>query len=414
MATCSALEIGSASAPGFPGRGIELARPIVLVLALLTGLVFSQITAVVATDTASVAMPSAGKAERVRAFYAGMNRYLASGDDAFLELLSPGFQDFESLDGTAGSSATLLARLDAMRQYAFQPRFSIETLDDLGSLFEVRLSAMKPATLDAAGVTATLELPPTTREFVQLERDAILARWSQDDLIPLVGHTLDARVLIEAGDAVMFRLSKVTLESGAWLEWPGETPFGVLMERGSVTLLAGASSQRLASGHDRWVDPAGRVRVSNLETGPSVFWLVMIGIIRANYAEADGMFSWPTIPGVTIEQLVRCTPYAWPANPTGLRMRIARVSLPPGTHLMASRPGMGEALGILDGVIDVTVTEGVARHRGGDDLNISVNDRASIIAGEGIVALHDVVASYRVAGATPATFFVITAVPTSG
>ena len=72
---------------------------------------------------------------------------------------------------------------------------------------------------------------------------------------------------------------------------------------------------------------------------------------------------------------------------------------------------MGEALAMVDGALDTTVYQGLARHRGPNKQNSPVDDRASIIGGEGIVALHDATAAYRVAGSTPATLFVITAVP---
>ena len=144
MATRIAPEFGSAKTPGFPARGIELAGLVVLVLTLLTGLVFGQLASVVSSNPASLAMTTSGATDRVRAFYDGMNRYLATGDDAFLDLLAPGYQDHQALDAGTGSSAALLARLDTMRQHASQPHFVIEQLTEFGNLVEVRLSARSP------------------------------------------------------------------------------------------------------------------------------------------------------------------------------------------------------------------------------------------------------------------------------
>ena len=187
-------------------------------------------------------------------------------------------------------------------------------------------------------MTATFDFPPTIRELVQLQRGAIVARWSQDGLIPLTDYTLDAPVLINAGDAVLFSISRVP-RGRKQFRAPRRCALGLLVQQGSVSLLAGATSQRLTGGNDRWIEPAGHTRITN-SSRLNLFWIVMVGIIRANYAGIDGMPSSPNQPGVTVEQLVRTMPYVWPSKPGQLRLRVALVTLPPGTrHSRSSRHG---------------------------------------------------------------------------
>ena len=189
---------------------------IALALSLLAGVLLGHLTAVDSSGVTPIA--SGSQTERVQALWNdGVNRYLATGDDAFLRLLAPGFQEFTTVGDDDGAASTLLARLDTLRRSAIPPRFTVEEIHELGSLVEVRVSTGIPATFDVAGLSVVTALPPSTEfEFlVQLQGDAIVAHWSQAGWIPEIGQTLDTQLPLDAAQRFAFDLGTVVLDDGA-------------------------------------------------------------------------------------------------------------------------------------------------------------------------------------------------------
>ena len=70
----------------------------------------------------------------------------------------------------------------------------------------------------------SVEGTPTILEFVELQRDAIVARWSQDDSIPLIDHVLDQTIPIEAADALIFHIGHALVDPVAGFDLSGGVP----------------------------------------------------------------------------------------------------------------------------------------------------------------------------------------------
>lgn len=384
---------------------------IALVLALVTGLVLGQIAVVVSPTAVPIAMPSRHATEQVRAFYDGMNRFLATGDDSFLHLLSPGFQDFTPLGPAAGDATDLLARLDVLRQSASPPRFSIKEIYELDNLVVVQVSTGLPETLNAAGLAVSVEGKPTMLEFVQLQREAIVARWSQDNRIPRIDHVLDDTIPIEAVNALMFQISHVAVDAGAGFDLDGGAPAALLIDQGSLQLSIGSTKQLLSTGDGLWIDPESKVHLANMGPETTTLWLALIGIVAQSPGLIYGLIDQPIDAGVDVTRFVWSTQKIEPSAPGELRLQAAIVTLPPGSQFLAHEAGLGESLAVVDGTLDATVFQGLGSHgHAGGDVT-TIQDHDVIPAGDGIALEQGAWVAYRVTGSTPATLIVLAAVP---
>jgi hypothetical protein len=379
---------------------------IALALALLTGGVAGHLTAVVSSGVSPTVFGD--QTERVQAFYDGMNQYLATGDDAFLRLLAPGFQAHSTVDGAPGSADDLLARLDTLRRSALPPRFTVEEIHELGSLVEVRVSTGVPASFDVAGLSVATALPPSVIEFVQLQGDAIVAHWSQSVWIPDIGQTLDSEVSLDAVYGFAFDVSQVALDPSAEFALPRTAFAWLLVETGRVAIDDGVSRLRLETGESRHVTGSGPARIRNPESEQAVVWLVSLEKPNSPTTYAPSAGELP--PGVTIAHLAWGSQFD-PAVVGHARIRLARATVPPGSQLMAERSGAASAIAVIDGELEATVQQGIAFHCRPDGLAATVRGHEPIPAGEGIAALPDASPSYRVSGSTPATLLVLTIQP---
>ncbi len=379
---------------------------IALALSLLAGVVLGHLTAVVSSSVSPTA--SGSQSERVQAFYDGVNRYLATGDDAFLRLLAPGFQERSTVGDDDGAASTLLARLDTLRRSAIPPRFTVEEIHELGSLVEVRVSTGIPATFDVAGLSVVTALPPSTIEFVQLQGDAIVAHWSQAGWIPEIGQTLDTQLPLDAAQRFAFDLGTVVLDPGAELELPRAIAAWLVVEAGLIAIDDGVTRFRLDSGESHEMTGPGLTRIRNPESGRAVIWLASLK--EPNSASAYEQDSSDLPSGVTI------TPLAWgsqfePEAVGRARIRLARATVPPGSQIVADGTGYVSAIAVIDGELEVTVQQGTALHCRADGLAATIRDHEKIPAGDGIATLPDASLSYRVSGSTPTTLLVLTIQP---
>jgi hypothetical protein len=388
------------------------ATTIALVLALLTGLALATVTQfVMGTNSAPGGALAIDRIERVRALYDGLNNYLATGDDNLEHMLAPDFRDVSSLGAEPGTTKTLLARLDSLRQSANPPRFSIVDVRDLGELVAVRVSLEFPTTLEVAGLAVTTNVPPVMTEFVQFDRDAIVARWSRDDVAPRIDKSIETSIVLPVSSALIVDIDQVTLAPGSTVELAAGTPFAVLLKSGTVRVTTDAGHLYLTTGDDRWVDASGGAQLSNEGNAPAEFWVAPIGAVSIQPGLIYGLIDPTDDPGVAIQRLVWSTRQIDP-DPTTLHLHIALVTLPPGAEFETHPALLGESVAVLDGSPDVTVAQGAARHCQADASVIQIDRSATIAAGEGVSPNPDSVVSYRVASDTPATLLVLAIVST--
>lgn len=400
--------------PGMPSMGSDPAGTVLMMLAFLIAFVSGQLgmRAFAADKPATATSSRLNSAEiATRAFYDGMNQYLATGDDAFLRLLAPGFQDHRPLDAAPGSRTNLVERLDAMRRSAAVPTFTIETMRDLGNLMEVRISTGLPATFDIAGLLVQMPVAPISTEYLQLERTAIVARWSQDDRIPEIDRAIETSTSIGPASAFEIVIEHVTLQPGAELDLTGGASSGILMEEGTLTYSEGGSSQRISGGDDQWLNPAGPAHISNLGAAPVLFWLAQIAVVTPIPDIILGEISTQTHSGVSLERYSWATQFDLSADLDRVHLQLARATLPPGTQIGAHQSGFGNQLAVIDGVVRPDIESGVALHCRQTGYASSMRNPELLTAGEGMAALSDAHVSYRVDGSAPATVLLLTIVP---
>jgi hypothetical protein len=395
--------------PDPPQPRRSMSRPIMaiaLALSLLAGVLLGHLTAVVSFGETPVV--AEGQTEHIQAFYDGMNQYLDSGDDTFLQLLAPDFQAFSPSGGADGSASTLLARLETLRRSAIPSQFTIEEIRQLGSLVEVRISTGIPARFDVAGLSVVTALPPSAIEFVQLQGDAIVAYWSQAVGTPDVGQTLDTLLSLDANQRFAFDLGRVALDPGAELVLPPATAAWLVVETGRIAFDDGATRLRLEAGESRTMTGPDRARIHNPDSERAIVWLASLKTPRsASTYEQD---SSEVPPGVTI------TPLAWgsqfePETVSQARIRLVRATVPPGSRILAGDTGYASAIAVIAGELEVTMQQGTAFHCRAGGLAATIRGHESIPTGEGVATLPDASLSYRVSGSDPATLLVLTIQP---
>lgn len=382
---------------------------VALVLTALTGLAIGQLTILLTNDAVARPVPPGNREQIVRDFYDGLNRYLATGDNAVLQLLAPDFREFDSFGGTPAPASTMLARLDAFREGGHLPRYAIEQLRDFGTVIEVRMTTGLPSTFPNYDITVSMD-PRIGPEFVWVDGKVIAGHWSRDGAQPVLDRLLDASVPLVSGSAVMFSISRVAFEPGGELELAGQPPFGILVEQGTVTISVQETTRLLPSGTVEWVASPRPAQIANLGVEPATSWVITIGMLLPN-GGLTGLIVPPKRADVTITRVTWSKPYVWPEDPARIRLVVWRATLPPGAQLWAGQAQLGELLAVIDGSLDARLYRGSGFRRGPGNQSATIRDQTTIHAGQGFVAAHDATAGYRVAGSVPATMFVLIAEP---
>ncbi len=377
-----------------------------IVLALLTGGVVGQITAVGSQGVAPRVISSERRLELARSFYDGMNTYLTTGDADFLDLLAPGFQDTGVLDSAPGSADSLIARLDDLRMSAPIPQFSIETLDDLGEMIQVRVSTGLPAELDVGGFVVSGHEAASAIEFLQLQGDAIVARWGQDDVIPRIELSLTDEIHLAMPTLLRVEVDFVTLDPG--VEWRPE-PSGaswVIVEHGLIALDDGSAVSVLARGEMESARQLSVRRIANRSSGTSSFWYVTMTSDASSQVLIAGDIA-PKPAGVTIESRAWSNYIGLPALLTGLRIELSRIAVPPGTALEPSNEDVGHQLIVIDGLVSANIHTGQLLHVSASGAATNVRDQFEIESGTGVATLPGGSASYRVLGTDTANLLLV-------
>jgi hypothetical protein len=380
---------------------------IAISLALLTGVILGQFTAVGSPDRTPRIQSSEHRLALVRSFYDGMNRYLDDENLAFLSLLAPGFRDMHAPPTETGSAETLVARLDELRSAADPPRFEIEEIHDLGQITQVRVSNGLPAQLSVGGFSIDGFATGSALEFLQVEGNAIVARWGQDDRIPRIESTLSELSPAGLPTALNIESKLIILEAG--VEWRPTTgdPSWVVVERGAITLETDASIQRLTIGDARSA-PHGIRRIDNRAEAASSAWIVSID----RYYSSNTFTVDTTVPpGVTIEERARSYFFDLPADHDRIRIEIAKVVAPTGMNIEPRQDALGHQVIVIDGAVAAIIHHGELLHVTEESLAMlamSERESASISSGQAAASRPDSAISYRSSTPGGATLLLIT------
>jgi hypothetical protein len=378
---------------------------VALVLAMLTGILIGQFTAMESRGFAPRDRPAEGPVELVRAFYDGLNAYLTSGDERVFDLLAPGFQGHGALGAEPESAEELLTRLERLRRSTAAPHFRIEEVHDLGQLVQVRLTTGLPTEREAAGFSMSYPSPPLL-EFLEVQGHAIVTRWAQDDLMPIVDQVASDDMLLTTPGVVTIKTERLALAPRARLNVGIAHDAWVMVEQGDVRIHAGSTDVALSSGklqpfHEQRID-----EISNPGARASVFWLVGMAIDRA--------LVHPTIsdtgtdaPGATVDMRLGPHIVVLPEGNTQLRIGFSLLTIPPGTQLIS--PGETEYWSLVStrGTGEIRVQDGSHLYASKPGGSITLRERGTIDSGTGVFTLNDDLASFRATGAASTSLFLM-------
>jgi hypothetical protein len=373
-----------------------------IALALLTGLVIGQLTAGGSPDLSSRSRPAEGRVELVRSFYDGMNRYLDDENAEFLSLLAPGFRDMHAPATDTGSADTLVAQLDTLRASAVAPRFEIEEINDLGQIIQVRVSNGLSAQLSAGGFSIDGFASDGALEFLQVEGNAIVSRWGQDDRIPRIASTLSETTPIGLPVVLNVESNLITLEPSAEWSSTGAESAWLVVETGAIVLEFSEGTHRLVSGDAR-LAPSGVRRVANRAAGTSSVWIVSVSRMNSPSALSVGMTA---SPGVTIDGRAWSSFVDLPASLAGIHIEVAKVVVPPGVNLEPSADALGHHVIVIDGSLAATVHHGDLLHVSDDSLATTERESATLSIGQAAASRPGAAISYR--STTGATLLLVT------
>lgn len=106
------------------------------------------------------------------------------------------------------------------------------------------------------------------------------------------------------------------------------------------------------------IESESKIHIANAGAEPSSLWLALIGIIAPSPGLIYGLIDQPIPAGVDVTRLVWSTEKIEPPAPEKLRLRVARVTVPPGSRFLVHQAGLGESLAVVDGALEATVYQG--------------------------------------------------------
>jgi hypothetical protein len=399
---------------------VRLSRFMLVGIALLCGLLLARLDSQVDTWT-DLAPISAADETEVRDFYAGLNRYLSSGDRSVAHQLAPDFVDHSLVTHTDRNEEAMFATLAGAAELSPTVRFVVEAIEPRDSMVAVTLRFGGVAMPTVAGRMPELGTPPLIVDFLRIERSLVLERWSNDHALPVAGFSAQTEFMSESAQLMTLRIERWTIDPYATITMFANLPVVFAVETGSVRVDADGvdaegslalAAETLTTGGLRIVDPEGKLVLRSQTDAPTVVW------VMGMYLQQPQL-SVPLVPGGSTG--VTRAVYAFgtmrlAVDPTArFRLSVTRISLPGGTILPPTRPELIELSAVVAGELHVSVGDGFVSHCSPGQPYKLVGESGLAIAGEGFAAskIADSMAGYQVAGALPGTVIIATLEPVS-
>jgi hypothetical protein len=387
---------------------------IAVLLALLTGLILSQIGMLALRPAPAQSHPSTRALTIAQTFYDDLNNVLATGDRSIDSAVASAFVE-HTPDGQADRTLPeMIDRLLAVR--ATWPRLRITVVDleqhDQLVSAHLRIDPGEPAAIPCIPLQATSA--GSFLEFLQIESGGVTDRWDSGPGAPVATVDLRADIAWDDPSFELPAIQQIPLDAHASIQLPLEASLVLVGETGSVLLDQGGTDSLGTSRSPREPLEAGDVRilqgakdrvlaVNNSSADPAAFWVFSTGRSAIGDSSAPEATPEPNGPA-----LVAFLPVQRPSSLVGgaTQLSITRLTLPPGATVPVHELGAIQEIAVLDGALEVTVgaerallcVDGAAQPFDGTE---------SIAAGEGVSARESTSLGYHVTGLRSATILIM-------
>jgi quercetin dioxygenase-like cupin family protein len=390
----------------------KLTVAIAVLMALLTGLILSQIGMLAMRPAPVESRPSAQALTVAQSFYDDLNNVLATGDRSIDSAVTSTFVEHTPEGKAERTLPEMVDHLLAMRATWPQLRLTVVDLEQHDQMVAARLKIDPGQPAAIPGIPLQAATAGEFLEFLQVESGGVTARWESGTPVA----TVDLRADLPWDDPSfdLPAIQQIPLGSHASIQLPLDASIVLVGETGSVLLDQGGTDSLGTSRSSREPLQAGEVRilegakdrvlaVNNSSADPAAFWVFSTG--RSAIGESSGPEATPEPDSPA---LVAFLPVQRPSSLVdgATQLSITRLTLPPGATVPVHELGAIEEIAVLDGSIEVTV---------GEDRALLCSDGAAqpfdgtefVAAGEGVSARESTSLGYHVTGLQPATILVM-------
>jgi hypothetical protein len=279
-------------------------------------------------------------------------------------------------------------------------------MHDLGQIIQVRLSTGLSTQLAAGGFTISGFQGTGALEFLQVQGDAIVARWGHDELIPRIDMSISEEFPIGRSHVLNIETELIRLDTGAEWRPAGTGAVWLIVDHGSVALDTGSEIEIL-TGRESWSGSQGILRMSNRAESASSVWVVSIASDTSSQSLIPGQ-RVPETVGVTIAMRSWTTFFDPPADLDRIRIELSRIAAPPGANLDPGADALGHQVMVIEGSLDADIHHGQLLHITEPDLATTVRDQMSMSSGSAAATLPGASASYRVSSSGRAELLLVT------
>lgn len=390
----------------------KLTVTIAVLMALLTGLILSQIGMLALRPAPVESRPSARALSIAQSFYDDLNNVLATGDRSIGSAVTSTFVE-HTPDGQADRTLPeMIDHLLAMRATWPQLRLTVVDLEQHDQMVAARLKIDPGQPAVIPGIPLQAATAGEFLEFLQIESGGVTARWESGT--PVVTADIRADIPWDDPSFDLPAIQQIALGPGDSLQLPLDASLVLLSETGSVMLdragkdplgINHASREPLQEGEMRILEGAKDrfLTIRNASGDPAALWAFSTG--RRAIGGSGGPEATPE-PGSPT--LVAFLPVQRSSSTVdgAAQLSITRLVLPPGATVPVHALGAIEEIAVLDGSIEVTV---------GEDRALLCRDGAAqpfdgtetVAAGEGVSARETTSLGYHVTGLRAATILVM-------
>jgi hypothetical protein len=390
----------------------RLAIAIAVLMALLTGLVLSQIGYLALRPAPVASRPSAQALTVAQSFYDDLNNVLATGDRSIESAIASNFVEHTPERAGSRTLPEMIDRLLAVRATWPHLRLTVVDLEQHDQLVAVRLNVDPGEPAEIPGIPLQATSVGEALEIVQIEHGGVTARWEAST--PVATVDLHADIAWDDPSFDLPAIQQIALDPGDSVQLPLAASIVLLAETGSVLLdregtdvlgISRSLREPLRPGEVRILQGAKdrSVTISNASSEPAALWVFSTS--KRAVGESAALEATPE-PG--LPSLVAFLPVQRPSSSISgaIQLSITRLTLPPGATVPVHELGAIEEIAVLDGSIEVTVgEERVLLCRNGSASPF--DDAETIAAGEGVSARESTSLGYHVTGLQPATILVM-------
>lgn len=396
---------------------------------LLTGLVVGQLSAL-RPGPARISYPAdRDSAATAGMFYEAVNEFLRTGERSMLlSLLAPGFVDHPA-HASGGQSATdFLDDLGSMRAVfpGLQLEVAIVSAQRDTAVVDVRIAGQ------TGGSFADMEFDAGGEqgfEVLMFEGERILEHWASREMPPLYEHVVTAEIPVGSSMIPDPAIERLTFEPGGTISFLDRDGYLLVAEMGDLSIWVASVPERDI--HSPWIAsgsidlPAGgelgtlqtdqalvarpgtHLRLANYSDSAVTALLVSVRPEDFGLAGGDHYVVFQST-GMSRQTIASGPPLDSRLEHGRLTVTVGRAELPAGASIPGHYTGVAELVTVDMGTIEAMVPVGGAIWVQPGKSFVTIDDRQSIGAGQGVRADTGATVEYRAADSAPATIWIAT------